>query len=76
MKTVIGISLVQKARTFDFRTRFLGEELHVQRLGTDGSTAQAAKLLRLWDKKADASGWAWSRTAAARAGAARSTPPS
>jgi len=56
MKTVIGISLGAKSQDFDFRTRFLGEELHVRRLGTDGSTAQAAKLLRHWDKKADAIG--------------------
>jgi len=56
MKTVIGISLGAKSQDFDFHTRFLGEQLHVRRLGTDGSTAQAAKLLRLWDKKADAIG--------------------
>lgn len=56
MKTVIGISLGAKSQDFDFHTRFLGQELHVQRRGTDGSTAQAAKLLRQWDKKADAIG--------------------
>ncbi len=56
MKTVIGISLGAKSQDFDFRTRFLGEELHVRRLGTDGSAAQAAKLLRHWDKHADAIG--------------------
>ena len=56
MKTVIGISLGAKSQDFDFRTRFLGQELHVRRLGTDGSAAQAAKLLRHWDKHADAIG--------------------
>jgi predicted amino acid dehydrogenase len=56
MKTVIGISLGAKSQDFDFHTHFLGQELHVRRLGTNGSTAQAAKLLRQWDRKADAIG--------------------
>ena len=56
MKNVIGISLGAKSQDFDFRTRFLGVDLHVQRLGTDGSSAQAAKLVRQWDKRADAIG--------------------
>jgi len=56
MKTVIGISLGAKSQDFDFHTLFLGQPLHVRRLGTDGSTAQAAKLLRQWDMKADAIG--------------------
>ena len=56
MKNVIGISLGAKSQDFDFRTRFLGVDLHVQRLGTDGSSAQAAKLVRQWDTRADAIG--------------------
>ena len=56
MKNVIGISLGAKSQDFDFRTHFLGVDLHVQRLGTDGSTAQAAKLVRQWDTRADAIG--------------------
>ncbi|HSQ71456.1 MAG TPA: dehydrogenase, partial [Rubrivivax sp.] len=56
MKNVIGISLGAKSQDFDFRTGFLGVDLHVRRIGTDGNTAQAAKLVRLWDKKADAIG--------------------
>jgi predicted amino acid dehydrogenase len=56
MKTVIGVSLGSKDLDFGFRTRFLGRLLHVQRLGTNGSTAQAARLLRQWDGRADAIG--------------------
>ncbi len=56
MKNVIGISLGAKSQDFAFVTRFLGTELHVQRVGTDGDAAQAAKLLRHWGKKADAIG--------------------
>ncbi|WP_180125859.1 dehydrogenase [Rhodoferax sp. BLA1] len=56
MKTVIGISLGSSARNFEFSTRFLGESLRVQRLGTDGSLAKASKLVKTWDKRADAIG--------------------
>ena len=56
MKTVIGISLGAKSQDFDFRTRFLGADLRVRRLGTDGNVAQAGRLLRQWDAKADAIG--------------------
>jgi predicted amino acid dehydrogenase len=56
MKNVIGISLGARAQDFSFKTHFLGQSLHVQRLGADGSTAQAAKLLRHWNGRADAIG--------------------
>ncbi len=48
MKTVIGISLGASSQDFEFRTRLNGQLLHVRRLGTDGSLAKAAKLLREW----------------------------
>ena len=56
MKTVIGISLGARSQDFAFETTFLGQRLKVQRLGTDGSTAKAAKLLRHWNPRADAIG--------------------
>jgi predicted amino acid dehydrogenase len=56
MKTVVGISLGASDQDFEFTTTFLGEALHVRRLGTDGSLARAVKLLREWDTKADAIG--------------------
>ena len=56
MKTVIGISLGASSQNFEFNTTFLGEPLHVKRLGTDGSLAKATKLLKSWDNRADAIG--------------------
>jgi len=56
MKTVIGISLGASSLDFDFKTRLLGTELRVRRLGTDGSLEAAEKLLRHWDQRADAIG--------------------
>ena len=42
MKSVVGISLGTAAQDFEFTATFLGEKMHVRRLGTDGSTAKAA----------------------------------
>ena len=56
MKNVISISLGASSQDFDFRTHFLGHRVRVRRLGTDGSTAKAVKLLKAWDGKADAIG--------------------
>ncbi|MGE5667579.1 MAG: dehydrogenase, partial [Betaproteobacteria bacterium] len=56
MKTVVGISLGASAQDFEFRTRFLGTRLSVQRLGTNGSAAKAGRLLKYWEQRADAIG--------------------
>jgi len=56
MKNVISISLGARSQDFDFTTNFLGHRVRVRRLGTDGSTAKAVKLLKAWDGKADAIG--------------------
>jgi predicted amino acid dehydrogenase len=56
MKNVIGVSLGTRRQDFEFRTTFLGQDLHVRRLGTDGSGTRAARLLRQWDAQADALG--------------------
>lgn len=56
MKHVIGVSLGSRRQDFEFRTTFLGQPMQVRRLGTDGSTTMAAKLLRHWDPSADAIG--------------------
>jgi predicted amino acid dehydrogenase len=56
MKHVIGISLGSRRQDFQLRTRLLGQTLQVQRLGSNGSSAQAAKLLRQWNGRADAIG--------------------
>ena len=56
MKNVIGVSLGARRQDFRFDTTFLGERLHVRRLGADGSADRAAKLLRYWDRRAAAIG--------------------
>jgi len=57
MKNVIGISLGARRQDFDFQTRFLGQAMRVRRIGTNGSTAQAARLLKQWNREgADAIG--------------------
>ena len=56
MTSVVGISLGSPREDFEFTTRFLGKTLTVRRFGTDGSAAKAAKLLRHWERHADAIG--------------------
>ena len=56
MKNVISISLGSISQDFDFKTRFLGDEMRVRRLGTNGSMTKAVRLARYWDKRADAIG--------------------
>jgi len=56
MKNVISISLGANSQDFDFKTRFLGVDMRVRRLGTDGSMANAVTLARHWDKRCDAIG--------------------
>ena len=46
MKTVLGLSLGASGQDYRFTTRFLGQRLQVQRVGTDGSVAQATQRLR------------------------------
>ncbi len=56
MKNVISISLGSSSQDFDFATTLLGQPLRVRRIGTDGDLAKAGKLLKQWDKQADAIG--------------------
>ncbi len=56
MKQVVGISLGADDQDFEFTARFLGKSLKVRRLGTNGSTAKAVKLLKHWEPQADAIG--------------------
>jgi predicted amino acid dehydrogenase len=56
MATVVGISLGASGRDFALAARFLGQPLEIRRLGTDGSTARALKLLKHWDSRSDAIG--------------------
>jgi predicted amino acid dehydrogenase len=56
MKTVVSISLGPASLDFDFKTKFLGKQFRVIRLGTDKDLAKAKALLREWESKADAIG--------------------
>ena len=55
-KTVVGISLGADDQDFAFDARLLRQRLNVRRLGTNGSTAKALKLLKHWGQTADAIG--------------------
>ena len=56
MKNVVGISLGAGDQDFRFEARFLGQPFDVRRLGTNGSTTKAVKLLKHWGQHADAIG--------------------
>ena len=56
MKTVVGISLGASDQDFKFNTPFLGQQLAVHRVGTKGSIARAARLLKTWESRADVIG--------------------
>ncbi|HJW10446.1 MAG TPA: dehydrogenase, partial [Albitalea sp.] len=60
MKNVISISLGASSRDFQFTCNFLGSRLRVHRLGTDGSTARAIKLVKEWGPRAAAIGLGFS----------------
>ena len=48
MKKVVSISLGSSEQDFNFRTRFLGQDFKVVRLGTDKDTRAARKLISEW----------------------------
>jgi predicted amino acid dehydrogenase len=56
MKKVVGISLGAGDQDFAFNAKFLGQRFNIRRLGTNGSTSEAIKLLKHWQDHADAIG--------------------
>jgi predicted amino acid dehydrogenase len=52
MKKVVSISLGSSEQDFQFKATFMGQPLSVQRIGANGSTAKAVKLLKHWEKQA------------------------
>ncbi len=56
MKKVVSISLGASDQDFEFIAPFMGQQISVQRLGTNASTARAVKLLKHWQKHADVLG--------------------
>ena len=71
MKTVIGVSLGAKQQDYEFRTRLLGQPLQVRRLGTDADLAEARRLLRHWNTRADALGLGLAKDSGGLGGASR-----
>jgi predicted amino acid dehydrogenase len=56
MKKVVSISLGSSRENFEFVATFMGQKLSVQRLGANGSSIRAAKLLKHWARHADVLG--------------------
>lgn len=56
MKKVISISLGTSAQDYEFKAKFLGNNFHIQRIGTDGDIEKAMDLLEEWQDKVDAIG--------------------
>ncbi len=56
MKKVITVTLGSSEQDFSFKTRFLGQDFEVQRLGADDDLTQAWELLRRHQAEADAVG--------------------
>ena len=45
MKKILSISLGKSINDYSFETEFLGQDFHIQRIGTDGDLDKAARLL-------------------------------
>ena len=54
MKRIINISLGISKDDYEFKTKFLKQNFHIRRFGTDGNLERAADMLLRWNKKADA----------------------
>ena len=54
MKKVITVTLGSSKKDFEFKTRFLGQEFSVQRLGADRDSSKAWELMRRQQANADA----------------------
>ncbi len=57
MKHVLSVSLGTPKGDFDATHTFLGEEVRVQRIGTDGDARRFVELLREYDGKVDCFGF-------------------
>ena len=54
MKKIITVTLGSSKKDFEFKTRFLGQEFSVQRLGADKDSSKAWELMRRQQANADA----------------------
>ncbi len=55
-KEIVSVSLGPSTRDFAFTTKLFGEEVHVRRLGADGSVQQASEMVAQFDGQVDAIG--------------------
>ena len=55
-KEIVSVSLSPSVRDYTFTTELFGEEVHVQRLGTDGDVKRARELVAKFDGQVDAIG--------------------
>lgn len=56
MRTVVSVSLGSSVRNKAVEAEFLGEQFHIQRVGTDGDAARLKQLIRELDGNVDAIG--------------------
>jgi predicted amino acid dehydrogenase len=56
MKKVVSVSLGASSKDYEFKTRFLGRDFHVKRVGADGDEGKAWELLRRYQSETDAIG--------------------
>lgn len=56
MKKVVTVTLGSSAQDFEFKTKFLGQEFSVERLGADQDTGKAWELMRRHQASADSIG--------------------
>jgi len=56
VKEVVSISLGSSKRDHEVKVKFLGEEVRIRRIGTDGDFEKAIQLLKEMDGKVDALG--------------------
>ena len=54
MKKVVTVTLGSSKKDFEFKTKFLGQEFTVQRLGADKDSSKAWELMRRQQANADA----------------------
>jgi len=56
MKRVVSVSLGSSTRNHSAEVEFLGEKVHIERIGTDGNMLRAVQLIKELDGKVDAIG--------------------
>ena len=56
MKTIVTVSLGSSKKDFEFKTRFLGKNFTIHRMGSDEDTTKAWEIMRRQQAHADAIG--------------------